>query len=246
MQAGTENRGHWSRRAVPIALIAVAAVAGFLLLGDTLSYDALARHHLALEAFRDRNYPLAILAFATLYAAAVALSLPGGLALTLAGGYLFGTAVAAALVVPAATAGAVVLFLAARSGIGDHLHARLVARAGDTGLLARLERGLRANEWSVLMLMRLVPVIPFFVANLAPAFLGVSLRTYAVTTFLGIIPGTVVFASVGAGLGTLLAAGARPDTGVIFSWPVLLPLLGLCALSALPIVVRALRGRDPI
>ena len=109
------------------------------------------------------------------------------------------------------------------------------------GAAARLQAGLRENEWSVLFLMRLVPVVPFFLANLIPAFVGTSVWRYGVTTFLGIIPGAFVFTSVGAGLGEVFAKGAAPDLGIIFTAPVLVPLLGLAVLAALPMLIKALR-----
>jgi uncharacterized membrane protein YdjX (TVP38/TMEM64 family) len=132
----------------------------------------------------------------------------------------------------------VLLFLAVRAGLGDGVAAR-IARGG--GAVARLQAGLQANPWSALLTMRLLPVVPFFVANVLPALAGVRLWPHAVTTFAGIFPGALVFTSVGAGLGAVLDRGETPDLGVIFSPPVLLPLLGLAALSAAPMVVRALR-----
>jgi len=93
----------------------------------------------------------------------------------------------------------------------------------------------------VLFLMRLVPVVPFFVANLLPALVGVPLGRYVVTTFFGILPGALVYTSVGAGLGAVFAQGETPDLGIIFEPQILLPLLGLCALAALPMVLKALR-----
>ena len=92
--------------------------------------------------------------------------------------------------------------------------------------------------------MRLVPVVPFFLANLLPAFAGIRLLPFALTTALGIIPGGLVFTSIGSGLGEVFARGETPDLGIIFSLPVLLPLLGLAALSALPMVIRALRRKE--
>jgi uncharacterized membrane protein YdjX (TVP38/TMEM64 family) len=103
-----------------------------------------------------------------------------------------------------------------------------------------MERGFREGEASYLLVMRLVPAVPFFVANVAPAFLGARLSTFVWTTFLGIVPGTVVFISVGAGLGEQLERGERPDLGVIFEPHILGPLLGLAALAALPLVLKRL------
>ena len=98
----------------------------------------------------------------------------------------------------------------------------------------------------MLFLIRLVPAIPFFLANLVPALVGVPLSRFVISTFLGIIPGTVVFTSVGAGLGEVFARGETPNLGIIFEPHILLPILGLCVLSALPIAIKALRGTKEI
>lgn len=220
-----------------LAILAVALLGAFLL-RDRLTFDALAANRDALLAFRDANYLLAALAFMAAYVAIVAFSLPGATIATLTGGFLFGTFPGVLFNVTAATLGAIAIFTAARSGFGARFSARL---EGQGGAVARLQQGLRDNEWSVLLMMRLVPAVPFFLANLIPAFLGVSTFRFAVTTFLGIIPGGLVYTSVGAGLGQVFAAGDRPDLGVIFAPHVLLPILGLAALSALPIVLKRLR-----
>lgn len=242
MDQRTDPRGGGWRRLLPALLLALAAGLAILLAGDRLGLATLRENREALLAFRDAHYAAAAAAYAGLYVAVVALSVPGAVWLTLAGGFLFGTAVAAALTVVSATAGATVLFLAAKSGFGDALHARMLAKGGER--LRRLEAALRANETSVLLLMRLVPAVPFFVANLAPAFLGVRVRSFVLTTLVGIVPGTVAFASVGAGLGAVFAAGGEPDLGILLTAPVLVPVLALAALALLPVAIRALRGRE--
>jgi uncharacterized membrane protein YdjX (TVP38/TMEM64 family) len=137
--------------------------------------------------------------------------------------------------------GAVLVFLAARAGLGADISARIAATGGAA---ARLQAGLQKNVWSALFTMRLIPIVPFFLSNLLPAFAGVRLFPFAVTTFLGIIPGALVFTSVGSGLGDVFAAGGKPDLSIIFSPAVLLPLLGLAALSALPAILRAFRRKE--
>ena len=122
--------------------------------------------------------------------------------------------------------------------MGERLSARLDA---SDGAVKRLKKGIDENQWSMLFAMRLVPVVPFFVANLVPAVVGVPLWRYVVSTFLGIIPGSVVYTSVGAGLGEVFARGEQPNLGIIFEPHILLPLLGLSALSLLPVLVKALR-----
>ncbi|MEM8751804.1 MAG: TVP38/TMEM64 family protein [Pseudomonadota bacterium] len=225
------------KRLAPLVAAVIGAVLLYVFGREYLSFDALRENREALLAWRDANYALAALVFMGVYALATALSFPGGLALTLTGGFLFGTWFGGAFAVTGATIGAVAIFLAAKTGLGDALR----ARAG--GWVKKMEDGFRENEISFLLLMRLVPAVPFFVANVAPAFLGASTINYAWTTFVGIIPGALVYASVGAGLGAVFAAGEDPNFGLIFEPQVLGPLLGLAALSALPIVVKAIRKR---
>lgn len=227
------------RQKLPFLLILLAAAVGAFLLRDRLSFEALAEHRDTLLGWRDSHYPLTALAFVLAYVAIVALSLPGATVATLTGGFLFGLFPGVVFNVLGASAGAVMIFLAARAGFGAQFAAALEARGG---AVARLQEGLRANEWSVLLMMRLVPAVPFFLANLIPAFLGVRLLPFAVTTALGIIPGALVFTSVGSGLSEVFAAGSRPDLTVIFAPHVLGPLLGLAALSALPMLLKRRRG----
>jgi uncharacterized membrane protein YdjX (TVP38/TMEM64 family) len=231
------------RRAAPLIALVCGAIAGAVLLGDRLSFDALRDNREALVAWRDANYLTAALSFAGLYIAVVAFSLPGALIMTLSGGFLFGLWAGGALTLVSATIGATTIFLAAKTGLGDRMAARMGASGGT---MARLQAGLEANQVSYLLLMRLVPAMPFFVANLAPAFFGVGLRTYVWTTFFGIMPGTMVYTWVGAGLGEVFARGEDPDLGLLFAPQVLGPLLGLCALAALPIFLKAVRKRKGV
>ncbi|MEZ5798779.1 MAG: VTT domain-containing protein [Paracoccaceae bacterium] len=225
-------------RKLPFLILLVAALVGAFALRDRLSFAALAENRDALLAFRDTHYLVASLGFILAYVAIVAFSLPGATIATLTGGFLFGLFPGALYNITAATLGAVAVFLAARAGLGESVARRIQAQGGAG---ARLMAGLRENEWSVLLMMRLIPVLPFFVANLIPAFVGTRLSRFAVTTFVGIIPGGVVYTSVGSGLGEVFARGETPDLGVIFTAPVLLPILGLAALAALPMVVKRLR-----
>lgn len=244
MATTTQSKGsHRMRKALPLIAILIAAIIGFIFLRDVLSFDALRENREALLAFRDANYLAAVLIYMAVYILVVAFSLPGAAIMTLAGGFMFGLFPGALYVVSSATLGAIAIFLAAKTGLGDSLHARLHAQSGDGGFIQKIEKGLHENEISYLLIMRLVPAIPFFIANLAPAFLGVGLRNYALTTFFGILPGSVVYTSVGAGLGEVFARGEAPNLGIIFAPHVLGPILGLAALSALPIVIKAIRER---
>jgi len=235
-----QKKGSLADKLPFLAILAVAA-AGAFFLRDQISFAALAQNREALIAFRDANYLLAVLAFIAGYTAIVGFSLPGATIATLTGGFLFGTFPGVLFNITGATLGAIAIFLAARSGFGAKFAAKI---EGKGGAVARLQAGLRENEWSVLFIMRLVPAVPFFLANLIPAFVGTRLSRFAITTFLGIMPGGLVYTSVGAGLGDVFARGETPDLGIIFAPYVLGPILGLAALSALPILLKYLRKKE--
>lgn len=223
------------RRWLPLMLIATGAVLGLVFLRDRLSFESLAENRAALLAYRDAHPRLTPALFVAAYGLIVALSVPGAIWVTLTGGFLFGLFPGVLYNVSGATLGALALFLAVRAGLSEGLRARIDA---SDGAARRLADGLRANEVSVLLSMRLIPVVPFFVANLIPAFLGVRAARFAWTTVVGIIPGALVYTWVGAGLGAVFARGERPDLAVIFEPYVLGPILGLAALSLLPVLMR--------
>ncbi|WP_299412818.1 VTT domain-containing protein [uncultured Sulfitobacter sp.] len=230
-------------RYAPLAIIASVAVVGAFVLRDYIGFDALRDNREALIAFRDSNFVLTVVGFIAVYVVIVTFSLPGALIATLTGGFLFGTFFGAAVNVTAATMGATLIFLAAQMGLGDKLRARMET---SSGLVARIKKGLDENQWSMLFFIRLVPAVPFFVANLIPAFLGVPLRRFVISTFLGIIPGSLVYTSVGAGLGEVFAQGETPNLGLIFEPHILLPILGLCVLSVLPVIIKAVTGKKEL
>ena len=230
-------------RKLPLIIILCVAAIGAFTLKDYLNFQTLADNREALLGFRDANYALTVLAFVGLYAAIVGFSLPGAAVMTLTGGFLYATFPGALLNVIGATLGAIAILLAARWGLGERLAAKM--DTGD-GLIKKIKAGIDDNQWSMLFLIRLVTAVPFLVANLAPALVGVPLSRYAISTFLGIIPGAVVYTSVGAGLGEVFDRGETPNLGIIFEPAILLPILGLCALAALPMVLKAVRGKRGI
>jgi uncharacterized membrane protein YdjX (TVP38/TMEM64 family) len=227
-----------ARRWLPVALLLAAIVAVYATgLQRELSLAGLQRHREALQGFVAARPLLAPVAFVALYVTATALSLPGALFLTLSGGFLFGTWLGGMLSVIGATAGAVALFLIARTSFG----AVLRARAGPW--LHRLETGLRRDAFSYLLVLRLVPLLPFWLVNLVSAVLDVPLGVFALATLLGIIPGALVYAGVGNGLGAVLDRGEEPDLSLILEPQVILPLLGLAAVAMVPVLYRRRQQR---
>ena len=227
-------------RLAPLIAIGLAAILGVVFLRDLVSFDALRDNRTALLAFRDAHYLLSVLGFIGIYILIVGFSLPGATIATLTGGFLFATFPGVLFNITGATVGATVIFLAARWGLGDRLSARMNAT---DGLVKRVKDGIDDNQWSMLFLIRLVPAVPFFMANLIPGLVGVPLSRFVVSTFFGIMPGAVVYTSVGAGLGEVFARGETPNLALIFEPQIFLPLLGLCLLAALPIVIKAVRGK---
>ncbi|MDP1907513.1 MAG: TVP38/TMEM64 family protein, partial [Hyphomicrobium sp.] len=203
------------------------------------SFEMLSRHHAELTTWVAAHVVLAAFVFMLAYALVVAFSLPIAVIITPVGGFLFGVWLGAALAVIAATLGSVAVFLAARTAFRDLFH----ARAGRA--LARLEEGFRRDSFNYLLFLRLVPVFPFWLVNIVPALLGMKLGPYTLATLIGIVPGAIVYSSVGAGFGTLIDRGEAPNLSVIFEWRILLPLLGLAALSLLPVLYTRLRGGKP-
>lgn len=227
----------WLRLA-PLALL-VAGLGAFFALGwhRYVSFEQIKLHRTMLMDWVQRWGVLAIFAYALGYAAMVAFSIPGAALATILGGYLFGLWLGAAAAVIGATFGAVAVFLAARTALG----AMLKAKTGSA--LGRMEEGFRRNAFNYLLVLRLVPVFPFWLVNLVSAFGGVGPGTFALATLIGIVPGSLVFASVGNGLGALLDQGKTPDLSIVFQWEILLPIVGLALLALLPVALERLRRR---
>jgi len=227
------------KRFAPLLLIVSVLAAGLAFgVQHQLSWATLAAHQAALRTWVATDPFATAAAYIGVYALAVAVSFPGAIWITVAGGLLFGTVPGAALAVTGATIGATLLVLAARSALGPFL-ARRAGRLIE-GLRPRMQR----DGFSYVLALRLIPVVPFWLTNLAAALGGVRLSHFVAATLIGTIPATTVFASIGAGVGQVLAAGRTPDLFVIFSPPVLLPLLGLAALSLLPIAWRRWNAAD--
>ncbi len=246
--------GRWLPLIALAALMALVFAMGW---HKYLSFKTIGLNFEALKTYIASNTLTALLAYMLVYIAVVALSLPGGLIMTLAGGLLFGWQLGAPATIVAATIGATLLFLVAKTSFGE----TLAAKAGPS--LASLREGFKENALSYLLFLRLVPAFPFVIVNLAPALLGVPLRTYVLGTFLGIIPGTTAFSFAGAGLGSvveaqnasyqscLAAAPANPETACPYSIDtsalvtkellVAFALLGVVAL--IPVALKRWKGR---
>jgi len=196
-----------------------------LLAGSTLAVLALGWHeHITLGnvvTFRDRFHLMlhehrasTLLAYILAYVLMTALSLPGGLVLTVAGGLMFGWLIGSIASILGATVGATIVFLIARTALGEGLNTKAAP------WLAKLKSGFNRDAFNYLLFLRLVPAFPFWFVNIAPAILGVPLRTYVITTFLGIIPGSLALSAAGAGLDSVIAAAKANYASCLASQPV--------------------------
>lgn len=234
--AGTARSRAW--RLLPVGILVVGLICVFAFdLDRFVTLDALKSHHEQLRALAESYGAFSGIVFVFVYALVVAFSIPGAVFVTIAGGLLFGPYLSTVYVVLGATSGALAVFLAARYALRDFFRARV------GGAVRRMEAGFRDNELSYMFILRLVPIFPFWLVNLVPAFLGVSIRNFVLGTFIGIIPGAFVYSLVGDGAAAILDAGGDIDLGIIFAPRFLAPIVGLALLACVPIVYKKIRGR---
>lgn len=250
----TDQQRGPTRRLLPwLAIGLLAAIAFVAFRKGGISFEALVANREAIDAFVTEHRLIALLCYIGLYIATVALSVPGATFLTVSGGFLFGVAIGASAAVIGATIGATLIFLLARSALGEPLLRRAGPRA------QQLAQGFRDDAFSYLLFLRLVPAFPFFLVNLVPAFAGVRLGPFVAATALGVIPASLVFAFAGTGLDSIITAqknsyqdclaAGQTDCHLAFdARDVLTPqllgaLVALGLLALVPPVVRRLRAR---
>jgi len=246
------------RRWLPLLLLVAAAALVFAMgWHKLLTLKNIGLNYEALKGFIAHNLVAAIGIYFAVYVAVVALSLPGALILTLAGGLLFGWQISAVATIIAATIGATIVFLVARSSLGEGI----ASKVGPW--LARLSDGFRENALSYLLFLRLVPAFPFVIVNLAAAVLGVPLRTYVLGTLIGIIPGTAAFSVAGSGLGSVIEAQNRSysacvakmpggeaacpytiDTGALVTKELIMAFVLLGVVALIPVALKKWRARN--
>lgn len=231
--ASNASRGPAWKRVVPALVLAAMVTAG-LVWGGSLDFDTLKAHRAELLAYTEAHYAAMLFGVMLVYTVATAVSFPMGIVMTFAVGFLFGRWVGTGIVTLAASVGATLAFLSARYLFADAVRQRMGPR------LKRLTRGFEQDAFNYILFVRLVPVFPFWLMNLVPAFTPVSARTFFLATLIGILPGTFVFANVGESLARIQSPGdlVGPQT--------LLALALLGAMSLVPIVIKKLRTRKSV
>lgn len=229
------------KRLFPIIILIIGFIIFFVLGGERyLSLETLTIHYQNLQAFTQQHYLLSVFIFMLSYIIIVAFSIPGATIMTLLGGFLFGVFFGSIWTVLAATMGATITYLAVRMAFAENLKHKA------SGSIAKMRDGFQQNEFNYLLFLRLLPIFPFFIINIAAGVLGVSLRHFFAGTLLGIIPGTFIYAWVGNGLGFALEQGHTLNLKVIFSPQILLPICALALLSLVPIIYKKLKGSSKL
>jgi uncharacterized membrane protein YdjX (TVP38/TMEM64 family) len=229
-------------RYLPVALVVAGLALGYALgLQDYLSLGFLAEQRQTLRASVDASFGWSALLFLIVYILAVAFSFPAASVLTIFGGFLFGWMVGGALVAVGATIGASILFLATRSAFGGFLRDRV------DGVVRKLADGFRDNAFGYLFVIRLAPVFPFFVVNIAAALFDISLSRFLAATFLGILPGTFAYAYLGQGVDSVLVAaqesGREAQISDLVTRDITLAFAALALVALMPTIVRRFRKR---
>lgn len=228
------------KKTLPITILIAGLILFFVFGGQHyLSLQALSENYKNLQEYTHAHYFLSVLAFMGCYIVIIALSIPGATLLTLLGGFLFGAIFGTLWVIFAATIGATITFLAVNTAFGELLRHRVDNKLG------KMKKGFTENAFNYLITLRLLPIFPFFVINIAAGIIGMPLRTFFFGTLLGIIPGSFIYAWVGSGLGYTLEQGKSLNLGIIFEPQVIFPIIGLAVLSLAPVIVKKYKARHP-
>lgn len=231
------------RKLIPVFLIAIGlAVAWYSGVFTEEGRAGIASFIGELDSTVDENFWLAAGLYLLFYALAVSISVPGALWFTIGAGFLFGQWVGTGVAVLGATAGATMIFLATRYALAGWAAEKF------SGRIEKLRQGFKEDALSYVLLLRLIPVFPFFVLNVGMALINIPLRAFVFGSLVGMIPGAFVYASFGAGGARALeqvAAGETPGLSDLINPPLLVAMVGLGLLALVPVVVKKVRGRVP-
>lgn len=223
-------------RKIIIFLLLIIAVFSLIFFSEWISFESLKENRAKIAEFRDKNFTLSIISFWIFYVTLVVFSLPGAAVASVSGGYLFGLGGGLIINITAASTGATLLFLLVRYGVKSFNYNK--SNTFNSNFVLRIKNALTINQVSIMLILRLVPVVPFFLANILPALVGVRLFNFIWTTIIGIIPGGIVFTWIGVGVGEVFDRNEYPNLELLYSPVILGPILGLVALLMLPMIMR--------
>jgi len=228
-----QNRKHFLLKITPLLILLLGLLAFFYFrLYEHMTLDSLKAHRAFLLSWTQKHYFVSSAIFIGIYIFMVAISAPSASLLTILGGFLFGPVFGTIYVVISASIGATIIFIVAKTAFYDFFHTKA------KGFLKKMAAGFQKNAVSYLLFLRLVPLFPFWLINIVPAFFGVRIKTFFLTTLFGVLPGTMVYVLLGNGMGTILDQGKELNMGVIFKPAILIPIVGLAILALVPIVYK--------
>lgn len=231
------ERPLWHRvAALGAGLLLLALAVGFGL-NRYFDWNTLQTHRDELRMLVDSYWYLVIPVYLLLYAVIVVSSVPGCVVMTIVGGFLFGQLWGSLLAATGATLGATIVFVVARGALAPWIR----RRAGPW--ILKIERGFAENGLSFLLVLRLIPIFPFFILNLVLPFVGLPLRRYVLGTFFGILPANFIYGSFGAGLGALFDRGGTVTLRSILTPEMVMALSGLALLALLPVAYKLWQHR---
>jgi uncharacterized membrane protein YdjX (TVP38/TMEM64 family) len=235
-----DSGGSFLKRFLPLIVIIGSLIVAYAFgLQSYFSLAYLSEQREVLQRFVSENYLLAVVSFFTVYTLATAVSFPAASILTIFFGFLFGWFVGGILVVFAATLGATILFWAAKSSIGGFLREKLA------GTAASFADGFAKDAFGYLLVLRIAPIFPFFIINIAPALFNVKTRDYVLATFIGIIPGVFAYSWLGEGVGSILDAakanGTTPSVRDLVTPEITIAFAAIAIVAAIPMIIKRFR-----
>ncbi len=221
-----------------LVLLLASLIAGFFIFeGDHyLNLTVIQQNKELLAAYVAQDFWLAVILAMAIYVFVVSLSLPGASFLSLAVGFVFGRWLGWSILLVSATVGATIVFWLARYLLTGWAKNKLANVAVAQKIIAEVDR----YSLNYLLFLRLVPLFPFWLVNLSMAFTKIDTKRYAFGTFVGIMPGSFVFANLGQSLATI------ENMGQIFSPDLLIAFALLGLLMLLPVIVKHLKSNDSI
>ena len=227
-------RKYWKLIALAtfLLLIIIINFSGYF---SYLNLHQISSNYLFIENYIDSNFFSACLIFILVYILAVIVVMPGAWLLTFSGGFFFGWIIGSFLTIIGATIGACILFILSKSILGKYLNKKIKNKKG---VLANFEKNINDNAFNYLLFMRLMPLFPFVFVNIAPSLLGIGFFVFFITTFLGIIPATIIYSLLGSGASDIFVSGDLFHLKNLISYKIVIGLGGLSLLSLIPIIFK--------
>lgn len=238
MTKNEKNKKFSFKRLIPLAVVLILMILVYFLgVTDYLSFEELKKNRIILKNYVDSHFLIASLLFVVCYIGITTLSIPGASLATISAGFLFGQPFAIIYAVMGATIGASLIFLIAKTALGEFFIKKT------KGYLEKMREGFQKNAISYLLFLRLVPLFPFWLVNIAPAFFKVPLITFFWTTLIGIMPGAFVYSQAGVGLAAIFDEGKELNIETIFNWPMRIALIALGFFVLIPVIVKKMRKK---